>query len=76
MAIVNLKEQSDLIFLNLIQNFSSYILSDPDTNLIHLGPIIYQVGAEDPLQPRLLFKPCFSASLQVKIDPCRHHLHF
>ena len=32
MAIADLKEQSDSIFLNLIQNFSSYILSDPDTN--------------------------------------------
>ena len=76
MAIVDLKEQSDSIFLNLIQNFSSYILSDPDTNQIYVGPIIYQVGAEDPLQPRLLFTPCFGVSLQVKIDPRRHHLHF
>ena len=58
----------------LIQNFSTYILSD--TNKIHIGPIIYQVGVEDPLQPRLLFKPCFGVSLQVKIDSCRHHLHF
>ena len=40
MAIVNLKEQSDLIFLNLIQNFSSYILSDPDTtNQIYVKTI-------------------------------------
>ena len=79
MAIVDLKEQSDSIFLNLIQliqNFSSYILYDPDTKQIHVGPVIYQVGAENPLQPGLLFKPCFSVLLQVKIDPCRHHLHF
>ena len=47
----------------LIQNFSTYILSD--TKKIHIGPIIYQVGAEDPLQPRLLFKPCSGVSLQV-----------
>ena len=60
----------------LIQNFSTYFLSNLDTNQIHVGPVIYQVGAENPLQPRLLFKPCFSVSLQVKIDPCRHHLHF
>ena len=78
MAIVDLKERTirfDFLQLTkLIQNFSTYILSD--TKKIHIGPIIYQVGAEDPLQPRLLFKPCFGVSLQVKIDPCRHHLHF
>ena len=59
MAIVDLKEQSDLIFLNLIQNFSSYILSDPDTKQIHVGPIIYQRCAEDPLQPEIIIQTLF-----------------
>ena len=39
MAIADLKEQSDSIFVNLIQNFSSYILSDPDTNQIYIKTI-------------------------------------
>ena len=59
MAIVDLKEQSDSIFLNLIQNFSSYILSDPDTNQIHVRPIIYQVGTETPLQPEIIIQTLF-----------------
>ena len=79
MAIVDLKERTirfDFLQLTkLIQIFSTYILSDQDTEQIHLEPIIYQVGTETH-HPRLLFKPCFGVSLQVKIDPCRHHLHF
>ena len=65
MAIVDPKERSDSIFLNLIQNFSSYILSDLDTNQIHVGPIIYQVGIETPLQPEIIIQtlfPCIIAS--------------
>ena len=62
MAIVDLKEQLDSIFLNLIQliqNFSSYILSDPDTNQIHVGPIIYQGCTETPLQPEIIIHTLF-----------------
>ena len=54
MAIVDLEEQSDSIFLNLIQNFSSYILYDPDTKQIHIGLIIYQGCTETPLQPEII----------------------
>ena len=61
MAIVNLKEQSDLIFLNLIQNFSSYILSDLDTNQIHVEPIIYQVVTETSLQPEIVIQTLFAS---------------
>ena len=59
MTIVDLKEQSDLIFLNLIQNFSSYILSDQDTKKIHIGPIIYQGCTETPLQPEIILHTLF-----------------
>ena len=61
MAIVDLKEQSDSIFLNLIQNFSSYILSDLDTNQIHVGPIIYQVVTETSLQPEIVIQTLFAS---------------
>ena len=55
MAIVDLKERTirfDFLQLTkLIQIFSTYFLYDQDTNQIHLGPIIYQVCTETPLQP-------------------------
>ena len=61
MAIVDPKERSDSIFLNLIQNFSSYILSDLDTNQIHVGPIINQVVTETSLQPEIVIQTLFAS---------------
>ena len=63
MAIVDLKERTirfDFLQLTkLIQIFSTYILSDPDTKKIHVGPIIYQVGTETPLQPEIIIHTLF-----------------
>ena len=43
----------------LIQNFSTYILSDQDTSQIHVEPIIYQVGTETPLRPEIIIHTLF-----------------
>ena len=75
MAITDMKEQSDLIFLNLIQNFSSYILSDPDTNQIHVGPITYQVGTETSLQPVVSVHHCKSKLTLVDTTYIFHACH-
>ena len=63
MAIVDLKERTirfDFLQLTkLIQNFSTYILSNLDTKKIHVGPIIYQVGTETLLQPEIIIQTLF-----------------
>ena len=62
-AFVDMKERTIRFdfrqLTKLIQNFSTYLLSDPDTNQIHVGPVIYQVGIETPLQPEIIIQTLF-----------------